>query len=330
MEGAGIVQPRRQRPGRRVDALRRPHAQNRRSDLRREADRVGGRVTFGTLTAVDQAPGRTRGSRRSADGPREALPDRARADEPEARQLRWRDWHVHRTGRSHQRRRRCRPQPAPQGSQRFTASSSARPPTPTADDRGRARVAGQLRLQFAAGDIAGQFEHYDREFVMDTAFLNRVGFTIGLGLRRLQLLSRQGRATPGSGASRRSRSCRADAIACRRRRVHQRHRRANELHAAGLRAGRPHRSRRSRGRARSSTAAAGARSASGQLFRWLRPYARVNWGAAMYYDDLDPFQGQLARTSAGALFQPNGRFSEDIEFKRIAFDRPRPASASTP
>ena len=35
------LQPRRQRPGRRLDALRRPHAQHRRSDLRRQAHRLG-------------------------------------------------------------------------------------------------------------------------------------------------------------------------------------------------------------------------------------------------------------------------------------------------
>jgi hypothetical protein len=66
-----------------------------------------------------------------------------------------------------------------------------------------------------------------------------------------------------------------------------------------------------------------------QLFRWLRPYARVNWGKAVYYDDVDPFLGRSVDTGVGALFQPNGRFSEDVEFTRTIFDRPTLAPGDT-
>ena len=37
---------------------------------------------------------------------------------------------------------------------------------------------------------------------------------------------------------------------------------------------------------------------------------------------MDPFLGQSVNISAGALFQPNGRFSEDVEYTYTAFDRP--------
>jgi hypothetical protein len=59
-----------------------------------------------------------------------------------------------------------------------------------------------------------------------------------------------------------------------------------------------------------------------QLFRWLRPYGNFNFGDAVYYDEIDPFLGRSANVSTGALFQPNGRFSEDVEYTHIAFDRP--------
>ncbi len=58
-----------------------------------------------------------------------------------------------------------------------------------------------------------------------------------------------------------------------------------------------------------------------QLFRWLRPYANVSWGSAIYYDELDPFQGTSVTGTAGATFQPNGRLSEDIEYTRVVFNR---------
>jgi hypothetical protein len=43
-----------------------------------------------------------------------------------------------------------------------------------------------------------------------------------------------------------------------------------------------------------------------QLFRWLRPYSNLNFGDAIYYDEIDPFLGRSVNVSAGAIFQPNG------------------------
>ena len=67
-----------------------------------------------------------------------------------------------------------------------------------------------------------------------------------------------------------------------------------------------------------------------QLFRWLRPYGNVNFGDAVYYDEIDPFLGRSVNVSAGALFQPNGRFSEDVEYTHIAFDRPSAGETPSP
>ena len=58
-----------------------------------------------------------------------------------------------------------------------------------------------------------------------------------------------------------------------------------------------------------------------QLFRWLRFYANANSGFATFYDPAAPYQGQSQETSAGVTLQPSGRFSESIDFVRVAFDR---------
>jgi len=58
-----------------------------------------------------------------------------------------------------------------------------------------------------------------------------------------------------------------------------------------------------------------------QLFRWVRPYFNTSWGTAVYYDEVDPFQGESVNATVGATFQPNGRLSESVEYTRVAFDR---------
>jgi hypothetical protein len=58
-----------------------------------------------------------------------------------------------------------------------------------------------------------------------------------------------------------------------------------------------------------------------QLFRWLSVYANANAGFATFYDPVTPYQGRSSDLSTGFTFQPSGRVSESIDFKRIAFDR---------
>jgi hypothetical protein len=58
-----------------------------------------------------------------------------------------------------------------------------------------------------------------------------------------------------------------------------------------------------------------------QLFRWLRVYANANAGFATFYDPVVPYQGRSSDVSSGFTFQPSGRFSETIDFERVAFDR---------
>jgi hypothetical protein len=60
---------------------------------------------------------------------------------------------------------------------------------------------------------------------------------------------------------------------------------------------------------------------SAQLFRWLRVYANASAGFATFYDPAAPYQGRSNDVSSGFTFQPSGRFSEAIDFQRVAFDR---------
>ncbi|HTV01008.1 MAG TPA: DUF5916 domain-containing protein [Luteitalea sp.] len=165
-----------------------------------------------------------------------------------------------------------------------------------------------------------QVEHYDRGFVMDTAFLNRVGLTSGWAyvdynfypdktkypwIRRISPFTffQGGRdrindameyvsVTGGRFSFSRQGFVRIDKIFGK---------------EAWL--GRQYDNDRVR------------LQAQGQLFRWLRPYGNVNRGGATFYDEVDPFQGRSTNFTLGATVQPNGRVTTGLEFYRVAFDR---------
>jgi hypothetical protein len=58
-----------------------------------------------------------------------------------------------------------------------------------------------------------------------------------------------------------------------------------------------------------------------QLLRWLRAYTNATVGLATFYDPQAPYQGRSNDVSSGVTFQPSGRFSEAIDFERVAFER---------
>ena len=57
-----------------------------------------------------------------------------------------------------------------------------------------------------------------------------------------------------------------------------------------------------------------------QLFRWLRLEGNVSGGLAVLYDAFDPLQGRSRDTNAGVTLQPNGRLSQSLDYNRVAFD----------
>ena len=193
------------------------------------------------------------------------------------------------------------------------------------DDRddSSAGLATQLGYGYSSRrvNVQTQFEHYGEGFEMDTAFLNRVGFTSGWTfvnynfypdksrhpwIRRIEpfIFVQAGRDRiqggdeyVGVGGVRvnftRQGFFRADWVGSREPWQQQ------EFDKAVWRM-----------------------SGEAQVLRWLRPYARVNWGSSLYYDEEDPFVGRTVESAAGATLQPGGRFSEDVEFRHIVFDRP--------
>ena len=287
-----------------------------------------GKLTFGTLTALDQAPGRTddptsvlsgkekffqvargqvglgAGSFAGAIGTLTQLAGRTNAVGGADLSLSFR------------------------GVNRVTAfvlASGTDDPQAAADtDPSSQGLATQLGYGFSSrrSNVQTQLEHYDRGFAMDTAFLNRVGFTAGWvygdynfypdnkgryrWIRRIvpfTFLQRgRDRIQDGSEhvvvgglrvAMTRQGFFRADRVVAREPWLGREYDKA-EWRASG----------------------------QIQVLRWLRPYARFNWGSSLYYDDVAPFVGDTVSASGGATIQAGGRFSEQVEFTRSVFNRP--------
>ena len=158
-------------------------------------------------------------------------------------------------------------------------------------------------------------------FEMDTAFLNRVGITSGWGYvdynfypdkDKYPWFRRISPFTFSQGGRDRVR---------RRRRVHQRHRacgcsftRQGFCAIDGSYGYETWAGQRFDGRARPHVRQV-------QLFRWLRPTASIMFGDAVYYDDIDPFQGVGADVSAGATLPAQRPLLAGLEYTRVAFDR---------
>ena len=178
------------------------------------------------------------------------------------------------------------------------ASRHARSARGGVDDRHR-RAARATSISTRRLVLVGYGEHYDRDFEMQTAFINRVGITSGWGFGGIQLLSRQEEVSVAAAASRRSRSRRAGAIAtpaatsCSQ--VTGDHGSASRRRAScasiASTASRP-------GRASGSIAATGAARAACSSIAGCLLNAQLMTGAAVFYDPDEPFQGRIARLPA--------------------------------
>ena len=282
-----------------------------------------GRVTFGTLTAIDQAPGRT-------DDPADPLSGKEKVFQVARAQMSLKPGSyagalatfTNLAGRTN----------AVAGGDvslkfkgshqigGFALASTTDDPETTGRSSGAAMQAN-YSFNSRRVNLSTQFEHYDQLFVMDTAFLNRTGVTgswvyvdynfypdkdkhswirrivpftfLQGGRDRVQGGDEYVSVTGARLSFSRQGFFRADVL------FSQEPWHGREFEGV-------------RGRLFGNI----------QLFRWLRPYGNINFGDAVYYDEIDPFLGKSVNVSAGALFQPNGRFSEDIEYTHIAFDRP--------
>jgi hypothetical protein len=168
--------------------------------------------------------------------------------------------------------------------------------------------------------VLGAVEHYDRDFQMDTAFINRVGITSGWGFvernfypdkKKYPWIRRISGFTFIQGG--RDRIAGGDDLFV------LPGIRANFTRAGFVRVDRsfgfePWANRRfDRGRWRAL--------GNVQLYRWLGLDGEFNQGRAVFYDALDPFPGRSRDTELGFTLQPNGRFNQNLSYRRVAFDR---------
>ena len=168
--------------------------------------------------------------------------------------------------------------------------------------------------------IAGQAEHYDRTFQMDTAFVNRVGVTRGWQYQEVQFYpDRPGytwikRIAPFfwiTGAN--------DLIQGGSEAFYLPGIRFNFTRAGSLRIdhGTGHETfEGNRFEVGRTLIDAGA-----QLTRWLNIGGHVNRGPAIYYDEDDPFQGDRRSIGARMTLQPNARLSHNLWYSFEGFDR---------
>lgn len=61
--------------------------------------------------------------------------------------------------------------------------------------------------------------------------------------------------------------------------------------------------------------------AGGQVVRWLNIYGGIGSGPSIYYDEINPFQGDSTGTFFGLTFQPNQHLSESIQGNTQVFNR---------
>jgi Domain of unknown function (DUF5916) len=168
--------------------------------------------------------------------------------------------------------------------------------------------------------LVGYGEHYDRDFEMQTAFINRVGITGGWGfaeysfypdkkkypwLLRISPFSfTQGGRDQNAGGNELLQVTGARVSFTR-----QGYLRVDRFDGFETWAGQ----RFDRGNWRTQGGV--------QLYRWLSLNGQHFVGAAVFYDPTDPFQGHVQDIRLGVTLQPSGRLSEGLNYRRVSFDR---------
>ena len=201
----------------------------------------------------------------------------------------------------------------------FVLASSSRQPRASTSVSGIGAQAGYeystRRLQ-----LLGYGEHYDRDFQMETAFINRVGITSGWGFAELNFYPDKDRYPWVRRVSAFSFTQGG----------RDRNAGGNELlQVSGIRASFTRQGflRFDRFDGFETWAAQRFDRAnwrtigSVQLFRWLSLDGQHMVGDAVFYDPDAPFQGHRTDVRVGATLQPSGRFSQALSYRRVVFDR---------
>jgi hypothetical protein len=197
--------------------------------------------------------------------------------------------------------------------------------TQTGDDREGTTQGNAAQASYSYNtrrvELAGQVEHYDRDFQMDSAFYNRTGFTSGWWIGGVNFYpQRQGKPFWLQQWTLRSFG----------RAGYDDVQRGSEAHVSGsvgfnftrqgffnVEFGRGH------------EPWLGHRFKNGgfnsfgrvQAFRWLQTFGGYNNGYQPFYDDVDPFQGRSSGTFFGIELQPNQRLNQSVEFNMVRFNR---------
>jgi hypothetical protein len=168
--------------------------------------------------------------------------------------------------------------------------------------------------------VSGQFEHYDRGFRMDTAFINRVGITRGWQYGEVQFYPDRPRyiwikrIAPFFWMAR----------------ANDRNQGGSELWIQpGIRFNFTRAGYLRVDRARGHETFAGREFEVGrllidtgaQLTRWLNLSGSINRGPSIYYDASDPFQGDRSSLNARVTLQPSSRFNQSVSYNYVTFHR---------
>jgi hypothetical protein len=200
----------------------------------------------------------------------------------------------------------------------FALATATRDPHSASSKSG---IGAQFGYEYSTRKLVmvGFAEHYDRDFQMDTAFINRVGITGGWGyaeysfypaktkpwLLRISPFSfTQGGRDRNAGGNEllqvsgarfrfsRNGFVRIDRFDGFERWAGQRFDRVRWRYQGNV-----------------------------QLYRWLSLDGQHSTGDAVYYDEVDPFQGQSRDARIGVTLQPSGRLSQSLSYRRIDFER---------
>jgi hypothetical protein len=183
-------------------------------------------------------------------------------------------------------------------------------------------VASQLSYAYSTQrlNLIGQVEHYDREFQMDTAFLNRVGITKSWHYQEVQFYpagARFGwikRVAPflwfTAGQDRIQGGPEGFILPGLRFNL-------TRQGYIGLEFGRGYETFANRqfetGRARIEARA--------QITRWLNLGGWIEGGPGIFYDPQDPFQGTRRALNFQVGLQPNAKFNHDLTYNFVSFER---------
>jgi hypothetical protein len=169
-------------------------------------------------------------------------------------------------------------------------------------------------------DLVAFGEHYDRDFKMETAFINRVGITSGWGFAQYNFYPDKDkypwvrRVSPFSFTQGgRDRNAGGNDL----------------LQVTGFRLNLTRQGFFRFDRFDGFETWAGERFERGswrafggiQLYRWLSIDGQRVWGNAVFYDPDEPFLGHNTDTRIGATLQPSGRFSQGLSYRRVVFNR---------